>query len=71
MPPTELEDINSTVQVRSVWDKDVGVGIDEAFVDLKPAITDSEIFTVDREGQVSSLSLDTGSMPAALAKTLK
>ncbi|MCW8929029.1 MAG: outer membrane protein assembly factor BamB [Gammaproteobacteria bacterium] len=60
IPPTELEDINSSVQVRSVWSKNVGVGIDEAFVDLKPAITDSEIFTVDREGQVTSLSLSNG-----------
>lgn len=62
VPPTELEDINETVQVRSVWSKDVGVGIDEAFVELKPAISDTEIFTVDREGQVTSLSLDTGSI---------
>lgn len=62
IPPTELEDINETVQIRSIWSKDVGVGIDEAFVDLRPAVTDTEIFTVDREGQVTSLSLETGSI---------
>ncbi len=62
VPPTELEDINSTVKINSVWSKDVGVGLDEAFVELKPAITDSEIFTVDREGQVTSINLDTGSI---------
>ena len=62
IPPTELEDISSTVKVRSVWSKDVGVGLDEAFVDLQPAITDSEIFTVDREGQVTSLSVGSGNV---------
>ncbi|MCP3852325.1 MAG: outer membrane protein assembly factor BamB [Gammaproteobacteria bacterium] len=57
IPPTELEDITSSVNIRSIWSKDVGIGLDEAFVDLRPAITDSNIFTVDREGQVTSLSL--------------
>ena len=62
VPPTDLEDINSTVNVRSIWSKDVGVGIDDAFVDLSPAISDTEIFTVDREGQVTSLSLESGNI---------
>ncbi len=62
IPPTELEDISETVQIHSVWSKDVGVGLDEAFVDLKPAITDSEIFTIDREGQLTSLSQGSGSI---------
>ena len=62
VPPTELEDINETVQINSIWSKGVGVGIDDTMVDLKPAIIDYEIFTVDREGQVTSLNLDTGSI---------
>ncbi len=62
IPPTELEDINETVQVRSIWSKDVGIGLDEAFVDLKPAITDSQIFTIDREGQLTALNLGSGSI---------
>ncbi|WP_198265309.1 outer membrane protein assembly factor BamB [sulfur-oxidizing endosymbiont of Gigantopelta aegis] len=62
IPPTELQDITSSVQVGTTWTKDVGVGLDEAFVDLQPAITDIEAFTVDREGQVTSLDLATGAV---------
>ncbi|MDX2506125.1 MAG: outer membrane protein assembly factor BamB [Gammaproteobacteria bacterium] len=60
IPPTELQDISQSVEVQSVWSKSVGVGVDEAMVDLKPAIIGYEIFTVDREGQVTSLNLETG-----------
>lgn len=62
IPPTELEDISKSVQIRSVWSKNVGVGVDEVMVDLKPAIVGYEIYTVDREGQVTSLNQDTGSV---------
>ena len=62
IPPTELEDIVKSVQIRSVWSKNVGVGLDESFVSLQPAMTESNIFTVDREGQVTSLGLGTGSV---------
>ena len=62
IPPTELEDITESVQIRSVWSENTGVGLDEAFVTLQPAITESNIYTVDREGQVTSLNLGTGSV---------
>ena len=62
IPPTELEDINEYVNVQSVWNKNVGVGADEAVVNLIPAIDGYNIFTVDREGQVSSLNLENGNL---------
>ncbi|MCK5696951.1 MAG: outer membrane protein assembly factor BamB [Gammaproteobacteria bacterium] len=60
IPPTELEDITESAKIHSVWSKDIGVGLDDAFVDLQPAIIGSDIIGVDREGQVTSLSLETG-----------
>ncbi|MCN4143933.1 MAG: outer membrane protein assembly factor BamB [Thiohalomonas sp.] len=62
IPPTELEDITESVQIRSVWSKNIGVGLDDAFVNLQPAMTESNIFTVDRGGQVTSLSLASGNV---------
>jgi outer membrane protein assembly factor BamB len=62
IPPTELQDINETVQVDTLWVKDVGIGLDETEVNLVPAVIDFNIYTVDREGQVTSLSLETGNM---------
>jgi len=60
IPPTELTEITKSVQIRSVWSKNIGSGLNEAFVNLQPAISGSNIFSVDREGQVSSLSLENG-----------
>ncbi len=62
IPPTELQDINDTAQVSKLWSKNVGVGVDEVMLNLKPAIVDYDIFTVDREGQVTGLDLETGNI---------
>lgn len=62
IPPTELEDITSTAQISTLWNKDVGVGVGEVMVNLTPAIIDNKIFTVDREGQMTALDLTTGSI---------
>lgn len=62
IPPTELEDFTESAQVSTLWNKDVGVGVDEVMVNLTPLITDNEIFTVDREGEVTALDLTTGSI---------
>lgn len=62
IPPTELEDFTESAQVSTLWNKDVGVGVDEVMVNLTPLIIDNEIFTVDREGEVTALDLTTGSI---------
>lgn len=62
IPPTELTEITKTKQLQSVWSKNVGVGADEVIVHLQPAIVGFEIFTVDREGQVSALNLENGNI---------
>ncbi len=56
IPPTELTEFSETAQVHALWSKSTGVGLNEAFVNLQPAISDDSIFTVDREGQLSSIS---------------
>lgn len=60
IPPTELEDITPVVSLRPLWDKKVGVGTDDAMVNLNPAFSVSDIYTVDREGQVTSLNKSSG-----------
>ncbi len=62
IPPTELEDFTESAQITTLWNKNVGVGVDEVMVNLTPLITDNEIFTVDREGEVTALDLTTGSI---------
>ncbi len=62
IPPTELEDISSSVQIRSLWSKNVGIGLDESFVALQPVISNDSIYTVDREGTVTALNLSSGAI---------
>ena len=62
VPPTDLEDFNQSAAITTVWKQNVGVGVDDVMVNLTPAIIDDEIFTVDREGQVSALNLTTGTI---------
>jgi len=62
IPPTELENIESSTQISTIWSQNVGVGVDEVMVDLLPAIADNEIYTVDREGQVTAINLASGTV---------
>lgn len=62
IPPTELEDINATAKVATQWSKNIGVGVEEVMLNLKPAIVDYDIYSVDREGQVTDLDLETGNI---------
>ncbi|MCU7836282.1 MAG: outer membrane protein assembly factor BamB [gamma proteobacterium symbiont of Taylorina sp.] len=62
IPPTELETIEQSAQVNTVWSRNVGVGVDEVMVNLVPIIVGDEIFTVDREGQVTAADITTGTI---------
>ena len=62
IPPTELEEFTETTSITKLWDQNVGVGVDEVMVNLTPAIIADQIYTVDREGQVTALNLNTGSI---------
>ncbi len=60
IPPTELEAITPEVSLRTIWEKKVGVGTDRDMVNLKPAFGISNVYTVDREGKVTSLDKSNG-----------
>jgi outer membrane protein assembly factor BamB len=61
LPPTELSDINNTIGITEQWSSDAGAGNDEAFVRLYPAISDTAIYTIDRDGDIVAFDRDTGS----------
>ncbi len=61
LPPTELTDINGTVEIVEQWSSDAGAGNDEAFVRLYPAISDSAIYTIDRDGEITAFDRNSGS----------
>jgi outer membrane protein assembly factor BamB len=59
-PPAPLVEIEAPVPLKKLWDISVGVGNDEQFINLVPAIDGDQLFIADREGRVVALDMETG-----------
>ncbi|UCC56757.1 MAG: outer membrane protein assembly factor BamB [Gammaproteobacteria bacterium] len=59
-PPAELEDISSEVVLKKLWSTRAGVGYDEQFVKLVPAVEGPYVLLADRKGRVTALSAESG-----------
>lgn len=60
IPPAELIDFESTVEIEKVWSDRYGKGVDNLFIALIPAPYDGSVFTADRDGRMIALSAETG-----------
>lgn len=58
--PTPLEKIKPTLSVSRLWSKNIGQGDNLNFVNLRPAISDNQVFIASRPGVVMALDADTG-----------
>jgi outer membrane protein assembly factor BamB len=59
-PPTPLTEIEATVRLDKRWGVDIGVGYDEQFINLRPAVEGERLFAADRKGRVVALDADSG-----------
>jgi len=59
-PPVPLEKLADPLPLKKLWSTSVGVGYDEQFINLKPAIQDGRLFIADRKGRVVSFDAETG-----------
>lgn len=59
-PPTPLTDIEASVQFDKRWSVDVGVGHDEQFINLQPAVAGERLYVADRKGRVVALDAASG-----------
>ena len=59
-PPEPLVDIEDPVPLKKLWSTSVGVGNDEQFIHLVPAVDDMQVFIADRKGRVVALDVETG-----------
>jgi outer membrane protein assembly factor BamB len=60
LPPAELTEFEASVRLVRQWDRDVGAGSDEQFVNLRPALHDGRLYVADRKGRVLALDAQTG-----------
>lgn len=61
-PPKELIDYEPQIEIEELWSESVGVGFDELYVNLVPAVSDERIFTVDREGLLEAREISNGDL---------
>lgn len=59
-PPAELPEIQARVSLQEVWRRDVGAGIDEQYLRLRPAVDGGRVFAADQKGRVSAYDAATG-----------
>ena len=59
-PPKELEPLETTVQLNSLWHASVGKGYNGQIVNLVPAVTDSSVYVGARKGEVEAFNRLTG-----------
>lgn len=59
-PPAELLELTPEIKVNIVWQNSAGVGSDEMYLKLVPAVMDDKIIVADRNGLVQARDLTTG-----------
>lgn len=57
----DLQEITPKIQTEVVWSKRIGVGSEEHFTQLQPAVSDDVIYAADRHGLVVAMSVNDGS----------
>jgi len=58
--PNELSDFDKTLEVKTLWDTDIGSGTDNLRLRLIPRVDGGRVYAADSEGQVQALDSLTG-----------
>ena len=59
-PPTELQDFERDVWMKRMWKSPVGAGDDGLGLELSPVVIGDSIVTIDADGVLSYVNLETG-----------
>ena len=59
-PAAELVDIEQSIRIDEVWDRQASSGIGEDYIKLLPAVEQNRIFVAGNEGDITALAADTG-----------
>lgn len=59
-PPAELEELQATIKVKTIWSHKVGAGAEDYYIKLVPAVSEGKVFAASRKGQVSAFDAQTG-----------
>ena len=60
LPPTALQAIETEATLSRRWTRDVGVGLEELNLNLRPVVDDGRVYAADREGRVMAIDAVSG-----------
>ncbi|HVK98363.1 MAG TPA: outer membrane protein assembly factor BamB, partial [Dongiaceae bacterium] len=60
VPPSPLPIFKSQIQVKKLWTVNVGDGVDEVYLNLKPAVTERWVFAASTDGTVVKVDREEG-----------
>lgn len=60
IPPSPLPKFKSTATVKKIWAVKVSKGVEDAFLSLKPAVTERWVYAAARSGRIMKLERETG-----------
>ena len=60
LPAAELVDIEQTLRVDEIWDRQASSGTGEDYIKLQPAVYQNRIFVAGNEGDVAAIATDNG-----------
>ena len=60
-PPTPLVKFTPSLQIDTLWSRDIGAGASKLYLKLTPTVAGQRIFLADNDGKVSAIDTETGS----------
>lgn len=60
IPPSPLPVFKSDVQVKKLWSQNIGDGVDELYLNLKPAVTERWVFAASSDGELAKIDRESG-----------
>jgi len=60
-PPAELVEFAPTVQVKTLWSRDVGAGTSKQYLKLRPSVSGEHVYAADSRGRITAFDAVSGS----------
>jgi outer membrane protein assembly factor BamB len=61
-PPAELVEFTPEIEIETLWSRDVGSGVDEQYLKLRPTVVGGRVYAAGRDGDVAAYDALTGDL---------
>ena len=60
VPPEPLTEIEPSIEIVAIWDKNIGASAGERYLRLRPAVMGDKVFAAERDGDVTAINIESG-----------